>query len=146
MQMPSAYHAAVAPALSPSEPVVVDVSACRRLASFLSSYTIPPAREDSSLADLRPESVGNFYLLLVAICHQTSAHGKPALEGIVAGRHLRGWDYLSGKLEAAVRVDTQLLSPVSWEHVEPTDISGLFRDEVFGERLIDPAGRAALVR
>ncbi len=128
------------------EPVRVDVDRCRTLARMLGARHIPPAQEDSSLADIPSALVGNFYLLLVAICHQTSPNGKPALEGYVGQQHLRGWDYLSAKLEGAVRLNPQLLDPISWDRFSAKDLAEIFRDELFGERLSDPAGRAGLIR
>jgi hypothetical protein len=129
-----------------SEPVLVDVDSCRRVAQMLRTRDIPPAQEDSSLPGLRPELVGNFYLLLVAICHQTSPRGKQPLEGNIKHQQLRGWDYLSAKLEEDVLLDPQLLNPTSWANFSSEDIRDLFRDKEFGERLSDPTGRAALVR
>src|SRR5439155_11644682 len=84
--------------------------------------------------------------LLVAICYQTSPRGKPPLEGEVGGRHLRGWDYLSAKLEAAARANLEMLSPDYWAHITAEEVRQLFRDEKLGDRLSDPAGRALLIR
>jgi hypothetical protein len=95
---------------------------------------------------MSPEQVGNFYLLLVAICYQTSPRGKPPLEGEVEGRHLRGWDYLSAKLEAAARDNRAVLSPAFWAHVTTEEVRQLFHDGSLGDRLSDPAGRAVLIR
>ncbi len=128
------------------EPVVVNAEACRRLAELLRSRVIPVDREDSALPWMSPGQVGNFYLLLVAICHQTSPRGLPPVEGEVNGHHLRGWDYLSAKLEAAVRANLELLSPEVWTRIAADDIRNLFRDKSFGERLSDPTGRASLIR
>jgi hypothetical protein len=133
-------------AAEPSEAVVVNMEACRRLAGLLSSQPIPEPCEDSSLPSLSAKQVGNFYLLVVAVCYQTSPRGKPPLEGDVEGRHLRGWDYLSAKLEAAARADSSLLSPISWAYVTGEDVRHLFRDGTLGDRLDDPAGRALLIR
>ena len=126
--------------------LVVNIEACRILAGLLSSQSIPAPREDSSLPSLSPKQVGNFYLLLVAICYQTSPRGKPPLEGDVEGRHLRGWDYLSAKLEAAARNDPGVLSPISWARITGKEVRDLFRDVALGDRLSDPARRALLIR
>jgi hypothetical protein len=95
---------------------------------------------------MSPEQIGNFYLLLVAICYQTSPRGKPPLEGYVEGRHLRGWDYLSAKLEAASRNNPAVLSPAFWAHITEEQVREVFRDDTLGDRLSDPAGRALLIR
>ncbi len=134
------------PKIGPGEEVEVDSAACARVASLLKTQSIPADKEDVLPVDLaRPES-GNFYLLLVAICHQTSPRGRPPLEGTVGGKRLRGWDYLSAKLAAAVRDDPRLLKPTTWVQFTPQDVADLFTDPKFGKRLTDPEGRARLVR
>ena len=125
--------------------VALNLEVCDRLAEWLSSRAIPLDREDSLLQDLSPEEIGNFYLLLVSISHQTSPRGKLPLEGIAAGRRLRGWDYLFAKLEEAVRRDPNLLSPDSWARITSGDLQAVFRDEQFGDRLSDSEGRASLI-
>jgi hypothetical protein len=138
--------AALAGSQIPHVPVIVNFEVCRKVAGLLRSQTIPLDREDSSLPWMSPKEVGNFYLLLVALCHQTSPRGRPPLEGIINGRHLRGWDYLSGKFEAAARANVQLLSPDSWGCVTGEDLRGIFHDPIFGDCLSDPEGRASLIR
>lgn len=126
--------------------VIVDATVCRRLADLLSSRTVPWARKQSPLLWLHADLVGNFFFLLVPICHQTSPRGKPQLEGVVGGERLRGWDYLAARLESKVHADSQWLFPTYWALVSPADVSALFRDEGFGERLTDPVGRSLLIR
>ncbi len=123
--VPSMTVSALYPRVAPIGPVAVDGSACARLAHL---------------------EAGNFYFLLVAICHQTSPRGRPPLEGIVGGRHLRGWDYLSAKLASAVRDDPRLLSSGTWSRFTAEDLVDLFRDSKLGRRLTDSAGRARLIR
>ncbi len=130
----------------PPSPLRVDVAACRRLASVLASRPIPPDEEDSSLPGFSRGEVGNFYLVLVAICHQTSPRGRPPLEGTIAGKRKRGWDYLSAKLEDAARADRSLLDPARWADMTGSEFVGLFRDPVLGERLSSPDLRLALVQ
>ena len=140
----------VALANAPSEfgpgAVVVNTEACRRLAALLRTQTVAEAREETALPWMSPEQVGNFYLLLVAICYQTSPRGRLPLEGNVGGRHLHGWDYLSAKLEQAARGNSAMLGPVSWAHTAENDVRELFRDDILGDRLSDPAGRAFFIR
>jgi hypothetical protein len=129
-----------------SEPAVMDVQACHRLAAWLKSRAIPLDREESSLPSFSSKEIGNFYLLLVAISHQTSPRGKLPLEGRIDSRHLRGWDYLFAKLEAAAREDPEILSPSFWARITAQDLVSIFRDEEFGDRLSDPEDRALLIR
>jgi hypothetical protein len=119
---------------------------CKRLAQILAARSIPPDVEDSALAGLSRQEVGNFYLLLVAICHQTSPRGRPPLEGTVGGQHKRGWDYLSAKLEAAVQLDRSLVSPNRWADISVVTFCELFRDETLGDRLLNPELRTPLVQ
>jgi hypothetical protein len=126
--------------------VVVNPNACRKLAAWLKAHEIPVDREDSSLAGLSAKQIGNFYFLLVAICHQTSPRGRPALEGTVNTRHLRGWDYLSAKLEAAARANPHILSPGFWAKMTSEQMRDIFRDAEFGERLSNPEHRVELAR
>jgi hypothetical protein len=136
----------IAPSPRPLTSVTINTEICRSVAAFVRSHTIPEDREDSSLEGFTDQQIGNFYLLLVALCHQTSPRGKLPLEGTVENRHLRGWDYLSAKLEAAARKSSSVLSPHHWAGVEESDLTRLFRDEQLGERLSDAAGRAGLIR
>src|SRR6266849_6933277 len=129
-----------------SESVIVDREVCRSVGALLRARTIPEDREDSSLSGFTPSQIANFYFLLVAICHQTSPRGRKPLEGTVGGLHLRGWDYLSGRLEAKACSNKEILSPQFWANVTESEVRALFRDETLGERLTNPAGRAALVR
>lgn len=127
-------------------PVEIDMEACQRLAALLKTKDIPADKEDVNLQGFSGEQIGNFFFLLVAICHQTSPRGKPPLEGKVNGVYKRGWDYLSAKLEAACHAHPELLTPSHWAGISETDISALFRDPEFGDRLTESDDRAALVR
>jgi hypothetical protein len=127
-------------------PVLVDHQACRRLAQVLASSAIPIDKEDSGLAGFDRLEAGNFYLLLVAICHQTSPRGRPALQGTVAGELKRGWDYLSAKLESAVQSNRELLNPARWAEMSLDELTAIFRDQSLGDLLDDPATRLALIR
>jgi hypothetical protein len=112
----------------------------------LKAQSIPVDREESSLHGFKRSEIGNFYLLLVAICHQTTPRDGLPLEGKIGKRTLRGWDYLSAKLENAARLDRQILSPAFWRDITAARLREMFRDETFGETLTDPDGRARLIR
>jgi len=119
---------------------------CEAVAELLRNKQIPQATEDVSLAGLKREEVGNFFLALVAICHQTSPRGRAPLEGYVAGILLRGWDFLAAKYHEAVASDKGWLSPDRWRSTSEEDVRTLFHDPSLGDRLKDPDGRAALLR
>jgi hypothetical protein len=116
------------------------------VAELLAKRSIPKPEEEIGPPGLGQLETGNFYLLLVAICHQTSPRGRPPLEGSVGGIYYRGWDYLSAKLATAARADPSLLTPTVWAKVTANDIERLFRDPGTGDRLSDLGGRASLVR
>jgi len=113
---------------------------------MLVAHVLPAEKEEHDLRGLSPLEIGNFYFLLAAVCHQTSPRGKPPLEGTVGGARRRGWDYLAAKFAESVRDDRSLLWPQRWVRMDEEEFATIFRDAEFGERLSDPARRAALVR
>lgn len=129
------------------EPLVrVIREACDRIASFLETKDIPLDQEESSLPGFPRHLIGNFFLLLVAICHQTSPQGRAPLEGIIGGIRRRGWDYLFARLEAAARHDPTLLTPERWSRFSTDEMRRLFHDPELGDRLSNPELRAELLR
>jgi len=129
------------------EPLVrVNQQACQRVASFLAGKEVPPDQEESALPGFPSELIGNFFLALVAICHQTSPPGHLPLEGTVSGIQRRGWDYLFGRLEQASRQDQTLLRPERWNQLSALDVKQFFHDAELGDRLTDPHLRAELLR
>ena len=132
--------------LAVGTPVHVVREACDHVASWIASENIPLDREESSLPEFSPPEVGNFFLALVGICHQTSPRDLPPVEGTVSGVRLRGWDYLFARLEHAAAREPELLRPESWSRFSSTDIKNLFSDHDFGLRLTDTEGRAELLR
>ncbi len=126
--------------------VEVNTAVCKRLAELLRKSDIPHDEEESALPGFPHHFIGNFFLALVAICHQTSPRHHPALEGVVESVHLRGWDYLFARFESAARNNAALLEPATWRELAASDIRDLFRDEEYGELLTDTEGRAALLR
>lgn len=125
--------------------VEVDSLACRRLAQLLREREIPMDREESTLLGIPPDAIGNFYLILVAICHQTSPRARQPAEGHVGGQRLRGWDYLLARLEQEVANDPDLVNPRRWRKLTESDVRNMFRDPQLGERLTDPGLRAELI-
>lgn len=126
--------------------VEVDREACSRVARWIASHRIPLDTEETTLPGLSAIEVADFYLFLVAICHQTSPLGLPLLLGNVNGRLRRGWDYLLGRFEQLVQVDRSLLSVATWNDMTTEQMSGMFADPEYGRRLVEPQRRAELVR
>jgi hypothetical protein len=127
------------------QPVKVDAGVCAGLATLLRSREIPPDAEERK-PDVPADVVGNFFLALVAICHQTSpVKGRP-LQGLVDGRIRRGWDYLLPRFEAAAQAAPEILEPADWCEFTARQLGGIFHDEKYGNRLTDHEGRAVLLR
>lgn len=124
----------------------VNLGACHRLASLLTTKSIPVDREESDLPEFSKEEIANFYFFLVAICHQTSPPGKLPLEGTVGGARRRGWDYLTAKFEEAARSDPDLLVPSRWTRMSSEELSVLYGDGQLGERLTGVERRVELIR
>ncbi|HWZ63649.1 MAG TPA: hypothetical protein VNX02_11545 [Steroidobacteraceae bacterium] len=123
------------------ELVQVDLRRCDQIATVLRAFPLPPSQEDFRLPNLDEDSACNLVLCLVAICHQTQD-----LRGSVSGVALRGWDYLSAKLTAAVQVNRFPLHPSGWSAMSAEDVALLFSCDEHGETLSDPRGRAALLQ
>lgn len=116
--------------------VRVDQERARELATVIQSMAVPPPNEEIRPALSDPE-IGNFFLLVVSICHQTQT-----LRGVGA----RGWDYLQSKLRERVENDKSLIEPATWEKMSSERVGQLLEDPVEGRTLSDPEGRAVLIR
>jgi hypothetical protein len=127
------------------QPVKVDGEVCARLATLLRSRKIPPDAEERK-PDVPADLVGNFFLALVAICHQTSPMKGRPLQGLIEGRVRRGWDYLWARFEAAAQAAPEILEPADWCEFRAPQLGEVFHDEKYGDRLTDHEGRAALLR
>ena len=133
------------PASTAKWPVAVNFENCAKLAEWIRSRDIPLDREESSLPGFSSEQIANFYLLLVAISHQTSPQNQPPLEGTVAGHYRKGWDYLLSRFEERARIDPATLTPDCWARISPNELEVQFRDQNLGTRLHDWATRATLI-
>jgi hypothetical protein len=115
------------------------------VAKLLGRREVPADAEEQS-PDVPADLVGNFYLALVAICHQTSPlKGRP-LQGLIDGRIRRGWHYLMARFERAAEQRPSILEPANWVDFSGVAIGDIFHDERYGDRLTDHEGRAALLR
>lgn len=121
--------------------VRVNHDMCDKVASLLATLSIPKDEEDTSVAGFTADETADFYLFLVAICHQTQT-----LKGHIDGKPLRGWEYLSPKLERRCRTEREFLSFEHWANITPSLVADVFRDDIEGCTLSDPDGRADLIR
>jgi hypothetical protein len=128
--------------------VAVDFQKCREVAAVLASHIIPAAIEEGlEILTLPPCSLANFYLLAVAICHQTSPIGLPRLGGrLGSGERAWGWDYLRRRLAERVREDGSIIDPASWRSMNATELVRLLEADDGPVHLTDPERRAALIR
>jgi hypothetical protein len=126
--------------------VIVDENVCEQLAAVVGSIDVPPDEEALSFETWPRERVGNLYLSVVAICHQTSPRGHLPLEGWINGLNLRGWDYLLAKFAESAKKQPDILMPEFWSTVTAGQLLSLFRDDRVGDRLSDAEGRASLLR
>lgn len=143
---PRVEGAAVVRGVGPHDGVYVDAERCRSVAGRLRQLPVPDDREDTPIVGVARGHIDNFYLLIVAICHQTSPRGLPALVGDVNDEHLRGWDYLTARWAQAVQAEPDLLIPSRWRDVDEAFVRLTFRDRRHGDTLTNPGGRAALIR
>jgi hypothetical protein len=139
----SALIPQVQPAVSP---VGIDSAACERVASLIGSLEVPADYEEVPPMNLAPAELGNFFLVLIAICHQTSPPDGLPLAGKLNGVFRRGWDYLVGRFADAVRADGALLSSARWSRISAQEVSRLFEDPELGNRLRGAEIRASLIR
>jgi hypothetical protein len=116
------------------------------VAKLLATKEIPLDHEESSLPGFPRHLIGNFFLPLVAISHQTSPRGCAPLEGRIDGVWRRGWDYLFARLEEATRRDPSLTTPNRWSDLSAGEVRHLFHDEELGDRLTNTEQRAELLR
>lgn len=105
--------------------VKVNANVCEQLATALKAKSIPEDREEIHFEGFESSELENLLLLVVAICHQTSAHGERPLAGKVNGRLLKGWDYLLQRFVEAARSDKSLVQPNYWEDLPPTELRTL---------------------
>jgi hypothetical protein len=126
--------------------VSVNSEMCDRVAAIIGSQRIPEDREEIPSLEIPPSYIGNFFLVLVGICHRTSSPNQQPLIGSINGVIRRGWDYLLERFYEAVGADLTLLTPTRWTRFSAEDIKRIFNDPTYGERLVDAEGRASLIR
>jgi hypothetical protein len=119
----------------------INEECCDDIATILSHHAIPSDEEDSSIEQLNSDQLGNFYFLLVAICHQTQD-----LQGYISGTFWRGWDYLRLRLLKSVCEDEELLTLKEWREMTVERLAGHLRDAKLGDTLSGLEGRVNLIQ
>jgi len=125
--------------------IEVDRSQCRVLGEFLKTVNFPAAQEEVMQYKIPNRIMSNLYFVVVAICHQTTPHKGPALQGHVDGKLRRGWDYLREKWVRTVEQNSALVSPVSLANITAQDVESILFDDELGSTISDSRGRAAIL-
>ncbi len=126
--------------------LVVDharVDALGRLIAALGR--LPDDAEEPAEVELPGLLLTDFYLVLVAICHQTTPVGGPQVRGELGGHELRGWDYLRQRFLRVVQSDPAWVRRERLVTLTSEDIVSAFADDVGVSTLSDPPGRARLL-
>lgn len=126
--------------------VEVDYQKCDELVELLRKNPLTADAANPIPEEIGPELSKDFYLSLIAICHQTSPLDGAYLEGTSRGKKLRGWDYLKDRLLVAVQKDPALVKPNNLTEISGADISNMMADGQGGGKITDPEGRARLLR
>jgi len=124
---------------------VVDETQCSILGEFLKTVDLPSAQEEIMRYQIPDRIMSNLYFAVVAICHQTTPHKGPALQGYVDGKLRRGWDYLRKKWIRAAEQNPTLVSPGSLANITAQDIEQILFDARLGSTIFDSQGRASLL-
>jgi hypothetical protein len=127
--------------------ITIDEAKCDDVAATLRRINVPRAQEDDSLTSIAPNDRPNFYLCVVAICHQTSPIGGPQLGGdLDDGTHRVGWDYLRSRWAERVAANGDLVRPEIWKDLSVADLHAILTDARGVSTVSDCEGRAALLR
>ena len=128
-----------------SDKVIVDQDQCRILGEFIKTRSIPAAQEELIKYNISNLVLNNLYFTIVSICHQTTPHNGPALQGYIDGKLRRGWDYLREKWIKAVEYNPTRVSRTSLAWLSAQDIEEILIDETLGSTISDLKGRAILL-
>jgi hypothetical protein len=120
--------------------VAINFKRCLEVASFLRGIKLPQELVRQTLFSSDRVVVGNFNLLLVAICHQTQQ-----ISGIIEGKWYRGWDYLQRSLNGYCRRNLDILDVDSWRTLSPERLERVLAPPMPGVGLLDVRSRVELI-
>jgi hypothetical protein len=128
--------------------VTINHQKMHELGQLLSTMEVPPEMEASTHSfgwPGTPDDLGNCYLSIVAICHQTTPIGEPRLEGFIRGERKQGWDYLKEKYLLAAIEDSKWSQPSFMAVLTPDVLAELYEDSVLGRTLTRVSERCSLL-
>lgn len=117
---------------------VPNKSKIERLIELVNDLLLPEEYESAThefKTGLNNDKLANCYLVIVAICHQTSPIGENVLIGTINESEKKGWDYLKEKYLVFAKNHKNLHSFRSLQYLTPAELSGIFNDVKFGRRL-----------
>ena len=121
--------------INATTPVLINYDKAKQLVSILRSTSIPTEQEtvEHNFAWEKDHNcLANCYLVIVAICHQTSPIGERPLQGVVNGKERHGWDYLKERFLFEANRDDRLALPEFWQVMSPYQLADLYKDNKYG--------------
>lgn len=126
--------------------VEINTAACLRLAEYIRSEDGVPMDSEDPMPHMFPEAVKhNAWWAMVAINQQTTPVVGPALRGTVAGKFLRGWDYLLQKAIQGANADGTMFTRGWLLDMTPQKLRALYLDDVEGDTLSQVETRTQLL-
>jgi hypothetical protein len=123
-----------------NSPVAVNFERCREVASVIQGMRLPQKLVRQTIFSSDRKVVGNFNLLLVAICHQTQK-----VQGIVDGKWCRGWDYLERRLNECCQGNPDLLEIDTWATLTEASFERAFCQSADDAAGMDAGPRVQLI-
>jgi hypothetical protein len=121
-------------------PVAVHFERCREVASVIKDMPRPQNFVRQTIFSSDRKVVGNFNLLLVAICHQTQKiHGK------VDGKWCRGWDYLERRLNQYCQGNRDFLEIDAWSSLTQASLERALCQSPGDAAVMDAGPRVQLI-
>jgi hypothetical protein len=118
--------------------VSIDFNKAQELVDLLLPANVPSEQESSGHSfswNGTLDDLGNAYLAIVGICHQTSPIGENKLQGKINGENKFGWDYLKEKFLLAANENILLTTSDYWQVITPYQLAELYQDEYYGKTL-----------
>jgi hypothetical protein len=120
--------------------VITNFNRCREVASLLQRMQLPSKLVRQGIFCSDRKTVGNFNLMLLAICHQTQN-----VMGTIDGKLWRGWDYLQRKLDAHSRSDPRFLEIDNWPVLSGECLDTALAPSPGTSAFVDVGSRAGLI-